>query len=80
VGSEWSAYPTRDRGTTVPVRRAAGVCARCGRARDHGPGGQLHYLAANGVEIRRQVVPANAADIAATLLAAGAGRSAKLNA
>lgn len=40
----------------------------------------LHYTAANGVEIRRQTVPANAAEIAAALLAAGADRSAKLHA
>ena len=40
----------------------------------------LHYLAANGVEIRRQVVPPNAGEIAAAVLAAGADRSAKLNA
>jgi hypothetical protein len=40
----------------------------------------LHYTAANGVEIRRQVVPANAVEIAAALLAAGADRSAKLHA
>jgi hypothetical protein len=40
----------------------------------------LHYMAANGVEIRRQVVPANAAEITAALLAAGANRSAKLHA
>jgi hypothetical protein len=40
----------------------------------------LHYLAANGVEIRRQVVPANAAEMATALLAAGADRAAKLNA
>ena len=32
----------------------------------------LHYAAANGVEIRRQVVPENAAVVAATLIAAGA--------
>ena len=40
----------------------------------------LHYLAANGVEIRRQVVPGNAAEIADALLAAGADRSAELHA
>jgi hypothetical protein len=40
----------------------------------------LHYTAANGVEIRRQVVPANAAEIVAALLDAGADRSAKLQA
>ena len=40
----------------------------------------LHYTAANGVEIRRQVVPANAAQIAATLLRAGADPAARLNA
>jgi hypothetical protein len=40
----------------------------------------LHYTAANGVEIRRQVVPANAAEITAALLATGANRSAKLHA
>ena len=32
----------------------------------------LHYVSANGVEIRRQTVPANAPRIARTLLAAGA--------
>jgi hypothetical protein len=32
----------------------------------------LHYLAANGVEIYRQLVPANAADVAHLLLANGA--------
>jgi hypothetical protein len=37
-------------------------------------------MAANGVEIRRQVVPANAAEVVASLLAAGADRSAKLHA
>ena len=40
----------------------------------------LHYTAANGVEIRRQVVPANAAEITATLLQAGADPAARLNA
>lgn len=40
----------------------------------------LHYTAANGVEIRRQVVPANAAKVVAALLDAGADRSAKLRA
>ena len=40
----------------------------------------LHYTAANGVEIRRQVVPANAAQVVAALLDAGADRSAKLHA
>jgi hypothetical protein len=40
----------------------------------------LHYTAANGVEIHRQVVPANAVEIAPALLAAGADRSAKLHA
>jgi hypothetical protein len=40
----------------------------------------LHYTAANGVEIRRQVVPANAAQVVAALLDAGAERSAKLHA
>jgi hypothetical protein len=40
----------------------------------------LHYTAANGVEIRRQVVPANAARAVAALLNAGADRSAKLHA
>lgn len=40
----------------------------------------LHYTAANGVEIRRQVVPANAAEVVAALLDAGADRSAKLHA
>jgi hypothetical protein len=38
----------------------------------------LHYMAANGVEIRRQVVPANAAEITGSLLAAGADRSSQL--
>jgi hypothetical protein len=32
----------------------------------------LHYVAANGVEIRRQVVPSNAAEIARILLDHGA--------
>jgi hypothetical protein len=40
----------------------------------------LHYTAANGVEIRRQVVPANAAEITARLLAAGADATATLHA
>lgn len=40
----------------------------------------LHYTAANGVEIRRQVVPANAAEVVAALVDAGADRSAKLRA
>jgi hypothetical protein len=40
----------------------------------------LHYTAANGVEIRRQVVPANAAKVVAALLDAGADRSARLRA
>jgi hypothetical protein len=40
----------------------------------------LHYTAANGVEIRRQVVPANAAEIAARLLEAGADPAARLRA
>ena len=40
----------------------------------------LHYTAANGVEIRRQVVPPNAAQIAAALLRAGADPAARLNA
>ena len=40
----------------------------------------LHYTAANGVEIRRQVVPANAAEVVATLLDAGADQSARLRA
>jgi hypothetical protein len=40
----------------------------------------LHYTAANGVEIRRQLVPANAAEMVAALLDAGADRSAKLHA
>jgi hypothetical protein len=40
----------------------------------------LHYTAANGVEIRRQVVPANAAEVVAALLDAGADRSATLHA
>jgi hypothetical protein len=42
--------------------------------------GLLHYTATNGVEIRRQVVPANAAEVVAVLLDAGADRSAKLHA
>jgi hypothetical protein len=40
----------------------------------------LHYTAANGVEIRRQVVPANAAEITARLLDAGADAAATLHA
>jgi len=40
----------------------------------------LHYTAANGVEIRRQIVPANADQIAALLLGAGADIAATLNA
>jgi hypothetical protein len=40
----------------------------------------LHYTAANGVEIRRQVVPANAAEITARLLAAGADPAARFHA
>lgn len=40
----------------------------------------LHYTAANGVEIRRQVVPANAAEITARLLDAGADVAARLHA
>ena len=40
----------------------------------------LHYTAANGVEIRRQVVPANAAEITATLLDAGADPAATIRA
>jgi hypothetical protein len=40
----------------------------------------LHYTAANGVEIRRQIVPANAADIVAALLDGGADRSATFHA
>ena len=40
----------------------------------------LHYTAANGVEIRRQVVPANAGEIAARLLDAGADPAARLHA
>jgi hypothetical protein len=40
----------------------------------------LHYTAANGVEIRRQVVPANAAEITARLLDAGADGAATLHA
>lgn len=40
----------------------------------------LHYTAANGVEIRRQVVPHNADQIAAVLLSAGANVAATLNA
>jgi hypothetical protein len=40
----------------------------------------LHYTAANGVEIRRQVVPANAAEIAARLLDAGADATARFHA
>ena len=38
----------------------------------------LHYTTANGVEIRRQVVPANAAEITARLLDAGAEAAARL--
>jgi hypothetical protein len=38
----------------------------------------LHYTAANGVEIRRQVVPANAAEVVVALLDAGLDRSARL--
>ncbi|NNE47661.1 MAG: hypothetical protein HKN37_13485 [Rhodothermales bacterium] len=37
----------------------------------------LHYVAANGVETWRQTVPSNAADIARTLIAAGARPDAK---
>jgi hypothetical protein len=40
----------------------------------------LHYTAANGVEIRRQVVPANAAEITGRLLDAGADAAARLHA
>jgi hypothetical protein len=40
----------------------------------------LHYTAANGVEIRRQVVPANAAEVTARLLDAGADAAARLHA
>lgn len=40
----------------------------------------LHYTAANGVEVRRQVVPHNADQIAALLLSAGADVAATLNA
>jgi hypothetical protein len=40
----------------------------------------LHYTAANGVEIRRQLVPANAAEVVAALLDAGADRAATLHA
>ena len=40
----------------------------------------LHYTAAKGVEIRRQVVPANAAEVATTLLQAGADPAARLHA
>jgi predicted secreted protein len=40
----------------------------------------LHYTAANGVEIRRQVVPANAAEITARLLDAGADPAATFRA
>lgn len=40
----------------------------------------LHYTAANGVEIRRQIVPHNADQIAAVLLSAGANAAATLNA
>jgi hypothetical protein len=40
----------------------------------------LHYTAADGVEIRRQMVPANAAEVVTALLDAGADRWAKLNA
>jgi hypothetical protein len=40
----------------------------------------LHYTAANGIEIRRQLVPVNAAEVVATLLGAGAERSATVRA
>jgi hypothetical protein len=40
----------------------------------------LHYTAANGVEIRRQVVPANAAEMTTRLLGAGADPAARLHA
>jgi hypothetical protein len=40
----------------------------------------LHYVAANGVEIRRQVVPGNAAEVAALLIATGADPTACLSA
>ena len=40
----------------------------------------LHYTAANGVEIRRQVVPANGAEIARRLVDAGADLGATLHA
>jgi hypothetical protein len=40
----------------------------------------LHYTAANGVEVRRQLVPHNAHQIAALLLSAGADVAATLNA
>ena len=40
----------------------------------------LHYTAANGVEIRRQTVPANAAEITTRLLDAGADATATLHA
>jgi len=40
----------------------------------------LHYTAANGVEIRRQVVPSNADRIALLLLGAGADARARLHA
>lgn len=40
----------------------------------------LHYMAANGVEIRRQVVPANAAEISTRLMDAGADATARLHA
>ena len=40
----------------------------------------LHYTAANGVEIRRQVVPANGAEIARRLVDAGADPGATLHA
>lgn len=39
----------------------------------------LHYLAANGVESYRQITPLNAADIAQTLIDAGADVSAQAN-
>lgn len=52
-----------------------------GRRSRYGHGATLpHYMAANGVEIRRQIVPANAAEIVSTLLAAGSDRSATLRA
>jgi hypothetical protein len=60
-------------------RLLADVPDLVGRRSAYGHGATLlHYTAANGVEIRRQVVPANAAEIAAALLQAGADPGATL--